>query len=109
MKVDRGALAPGCPAHANDGVKRFARGMRLAAVLRKRGATDLSGLSFQRAVAVAGEVVGLTEGRGSMAKRLARFFALVPDGDTTIPAGRIRPENAAYELVGLVVAVDPQR
>ncbi|HEV8175671.1 MAG TPA: cytochrome P450 [Actinoplanes sp.] len=43
-------------------------------VLRRRGEADLSDLSFQLAVAVAGEVIGLTEGRGSMAKRLNRFF-----------------------------------
>jgi cytochrome P450 len=150
-KVGRGELAPGCPVHVGgdgvwriqdyatareflrhtdtrqagfgiEGVKRFARGMRLAvlyrdgpehrehrrqtakyftpkrvdaayrdlmrrladeqcAVLRERGRADLSGLSLRLAVAVAGEVVGLTEGRGSMAKRLDRFFAMVPDGD----------------------------
>ncbi|HEX5203260.1 MAG TPA: cytochrome P450 [Actinoplanes sp.] len=150
-KVGRGELAPGCPVHAGDdgvwriqdyatareflrhhdtrqagfgieGVKRFAKGMRLAvlyrdgpehrehrrqtakyftpkrvdaayrelmhrladeqcAVLRKKGRADLSELSFQLAVAVAGEVVGLTESRGSMALRLQRFFNLVPDGD----------------------------
>jgi cytochrome P450 len=44
-------------------------------VLLRRGAADLSALSFQLAVAVAGEVIGLTEGRGSMARRLDRFFA----------------------------------
>ena len=50
-------------------------------VLRRRGSADLSQLSFQLAVAVAGEVIGLTEGRGSMAKRLDRFFDNVPDSD----------------------------
>jgi len=150
-KVGRGELAPGCPVHAGDdqvwriqdlaaarqflrsgdtrqagfgieGVKRFAKGMRLAvlyrdgpehrehrrqtakyftpkrvdaayrdlmnrladeqcAALRENGRAELSDLSFRLAVAVAGEVVGLTESRGSMAKRLDRFFALVPDGD----------------------------
>jgi cytochrome P450 len=49
-------------------------------VLRRRGSADLSQLSFALAVAVAGEVIGLTEGRGSMAKRLDRFFDEVPDG-----------------------------
>jgi cytochrome P450 len=43
-------------------------------ILRRQGEADLSQLSFQLAVAVAGEVIGLTEGRGSMAKRLNRFF-----------------------------------
>lgn len=47
-------------------------------VLRRRGEADLSELSFQLAVAVAGEVIGLTNGRGSMAKRLDRFFHAVP-------------------------------
>jgi cytochrome P450 len=48
------------------------------AVLLRRGTADLSRLSFSLAVAVAGEVVGLTDGRGSMAKRLNRFFDNVP-------------------------------
>jgi cytochrome P450 len=44
-------------------------------VLRRAGQADLSDLSFTLAVAVAGEVVGLTEsGRQGMAKRLDRFF-----------------------------------
>jgi cytochrome P450 len=50
------------------------------AVLRRRGEADLSRLSFALAVAVAGEVIGLTEGRGSMARRLNRFFDQIPDG-----------------------------
>jgi cytochrome P450 len=49
------------------------------AELRRRGTVDLSKLSFQLAVAVAGEVIGLTDGRGSMAKRLNRFFDDMPD------------------------------
>jgi cytochrome P450 len=51
------------------------------AILRRRGAADLSELSFALAVAVAGEVVGLTDGRGSMARRLDRFFDNIPAGD----------------------------
>ncbi|MEV6304011.1 cytochrome P450 [Actinoplanes sp. NPDC051861] len=47
-------------------------------VLRRRGAADLSSLSFHLAVAVAAEVVGLTDSRGDMARRLDRFFR-VPD------------------------------
>jgi len=44
-------------------------------VLRQRGAADLSQLSFRLAVAVAAEVVGLTESGAGMARRLDRFFA----------------------------------
>ncbi|HET6533451.1 MAG TPA: cytochrome P450 [Actinoplanes sp.] len=51
------------------------------ATLRRRGAADLSELSFALAVAVAGEVVGLTDGRGSMARRLNRFFDNIQPGD----------------------------
>jgi cytochrome P450 len=49
-------------------------------VLRRRGEADLWQLAFGMAVSVAGEVIGLTEGRGSMAKRLNRFFHDMPDG-----------------------------
>jgi cytochrome P450 len=59
------------------------------AVLLRRGTVDLSELSFQLAVAVAGEVIGLTDGRGSMAKRLDRFFDDMPDpGQRGLPALR---------------------
>ena len=51
------------------------------AILRRRGEADLSELSFRLAVAVAGEVIGLTDGRGSMAKRLNRFFDNVATGE----------------------------
>jgi len=44
------------------------------AVLRTRGEADLSQLSFALAVAVAGEVIGLTESGPGMARRLDRFF-----------------------------------
>ncbi|UQU66759.1 cytochrome P450 [Couchioplanes caeruleus] len=44
------------------------------AVLRRRGEADLSQLSFALAVAVAGEVIGLTESGRGMARRLDRFF-----------------------------------
>jgi cytochrome P450 len=43
-------------------------------VLRQRGEADLSQLSFRLAVAVAAEVIGLTESGAGMAKRLDRFF-----------------------------------
>jgi cytochrome P450 len=43
-------------------------------LLRRRGEADLSDLSFALAVAVAGEVVGLTESGPGMATRLDRFF-----------------------------------
>lgn len=47
----------------------------------RRGRADVSELSFSLAVAVAAEVIGLTEGRGNMAQRLARFFDRIPEGD----------------------------
>jgi len=53
---------------------------RQCATLRRRGEADLWQLAFGMAVSVAGEVIGLTEGRGSMAKRLNRFFQDMPDG-----------------------------
>jgi cytochrome P450 len=52
------------------------------AVLLRRGTADLSQLSFELAVAVAGEVVGLTDGRGSMPRRLNRFFENVSTAGT---------------------------
>jgi cytochrome P450 len=56
-------------------------------VLLRRGEADLSALSFDLAVAVAGEVIGLTEGRGRMARRLDRFFdRVVPEPS---PADRL--------------------
>ncbi|WP_433720570.1 cytochrome P450 [Actinoplanes sp. CA-051413] len=42
--------------------------------LRRRGTVDLSQLSFRLAVAVAAEVIGLTESGPGMARRLDRFF-----------------------------------
>jgi cytochrome P450 len=49
-------------------------------VLLRRGEADLSALSFALAVAVAGEVIGLTRSQGSMARRLDRFFdRVVPE------------------------------
>jgi cytochrome P450 len=54
--------------------------------LRRGGEADLSQLSFALAVAVAGEVVGLTESRRSgMAKRLDRFFDENPEGPIRNP------------------------
>jgi cytochrome P450 len=44
------------------------------AELRRRGEADLSQLSFALAVAVAAEVIGLTEGARGMDRRLERFF-----------------------------------
>ncbi|RZU49218.1 cytochrome P450 [Krasilnikovia cinnamomea] len=43
--------------------------------LSRRGEADLSHLSFELAVAVAAEVIGLTDGGAGMARRLERFFA----------------------------------
>ncbi|GAA0798839.1 cytochrome P450 [Spirilliplanes yamanashiensis] len=45
------------------------------AELVRRGAADVSQLSFALAVAVAGEVIGLTEAGRGMARRLELFFA----------------------------------
>lgn len=45
------------------------------AELVRRGTADISQLSFKLAVAVAGEVIGLTEASRGMARRLALFFA----------------------------------
>jgi cytochrome P450 len=42
--------------------------------LRRTGRADLSDLSFDLAVAVAGEVIGLAPARRGMARRLDRFF-----------------------------------
>jgi cytochrome P450 len=123
-KVDRGEMAPGCPAHVDahgvwhdrmrlpviyrDGadhrehrrqtakyftprrVDNAYRGLmdRLAEEqceeLRRRGEEDLSKLTFRLAVAVASEVIGLTDGYSGMASRLERFFDHIPDG----PPGR---------------------
>ena len=44
------------------------------ATLRARGEADLTTLSFRLAVAVAAEVIGLSAGRGGLARRLDRFF-----------------------------------
>jgi cytochrome P450 len=49
-------------------------------VLRRRGEADLWQLAFSLAVSVTGEIIGLTNGRGSTAKRLNRFFDDIPQG-----------------------------
>ena len=49
-------------------------------VLRSRGEADLWRLAFGLAVNVTCEIIGLTDGRGSTAKRLNRFFENIPDG-----------------------------
>ncbi|GLY05685.1 hypothetical protein Acsp01_60640 [Actinoplanes sp. NBRC 101535] len=53
-------------------------------VLRRRGAADLSTLSFHLAVAVAADVVGLTDSPPGMARRLDRMFDIPAPG-----AGRL--------------------
>ncbi|MGX6608083.1 cytochrome P450 [Micromonosporaceae bacterium Da 78-11] len=68
-------------------------------VLRSRGSVDLTELSFQLAVAVAGEVIGLTDGRGSMAKRLNRFFDRIPDPSRRGPAA-IRQQLRSSFTIG---------
>jgi cytochrome P450 len=67
--------------------------------LRRRGEADLSDLSFALAVAVAGEVIGLTEGRGSMAKRLDRFFDDTGEpGPAWTPRGAWRRLRSSYTI-----------
>ena len=67
-------------------------------VLRRRGAADLSALSFQLAVAVAAEVVGLTESPPGMPRRLDRFFR-IPDPDARgLAAARQKAANNAVLL-----------
>jgi cytochrome P450 len=52
-------------------------------VLRSRGEADLWRLAFSLAVNVTCEIIGLTDGRGSTAIRLNRFFENIPDGRVT--------------------------
>jgi cytochrome P450 len=58
--------------HYRDLMNRYAQ--EQCDLLRRRGSADLSELSFTLAVAVAGDVIGLTAGRRGMARRLDRFF-----------------------------------
>src|SRR5437763_4445 len=72
--------------------------------LRRRGSADLSELSFALAVAVAGEVIGLTPARRGMARRLDRFFLesrVVPGW--TSPAGIARLAYQHFALGGFYV------
>ena len=62
------------------------------AKLRRLGRADLSKLSFTLAVAVAGEVIGLTPGRTGMDGRLERFFAPQP------PARRLLSRDGLRRL-----------
>jgi cytochrome P450 len=68
-------------------------------VLRRRGGADLSELSFSLAVAVAAEVIGLTEGGAGMAKRLNGFFEnLDTDPGWTNPKAIYRQLRSNYVL-----------
>ena len=58
--------------------------------LRQAGRADLSRLSFALAVAVAGEVVGLTPGRPGMDRRLDRFFTPQPPAPKFLSRAGIR-------------------
>src|SRR5439155_23414685 len=58
--------------------------------LRRDGRADLSQLSFALAVAVAGEVVGLTPGRPGMAQRLERFFEPQPSAPKLLSRAGIK-------------------
>ncbi|GAB7045048.1 cytochrome P450 [Catenuloplanes indicus] len=48
--------------------------------LRRNGSADLSDLSFRVSAGVAAEVIGLTEGRGDLTRRIQRFFDDIPHG-----------------------------
>jgi cytochrome P450 len=61
--------------------------------LRRQGSADLSSLSFTLAVAVAGEVIGLTPARRGMARRLDRFFS-----ESTVQPGWRHPAAIARML-----------
>jgi cytochrome P450 len=67
-------------------------------VLRRRGEADLSQLSFTLAVAVAGEVIGLTEGGAGMAKRLDRFFDNIDSKDGWSPRKVYARARSQYVL-----------
>lgn len=61
--------------------------------LRSAGSADLSRLSFAAAVAVVGEVIGLTAGRPGMARRLERFFTDPRPGGGRLRAGLVRANS----------------
>jgi cytochrome P450 len=67
--------------------------------LRPHREMDLSQMSFDLAVAVAGEIIGLTEGRGSMARRLNRFFENPGNAtDPRTPSGMRNRLRSAYAV-----------
>jgi cytochrome P450 len=63
------------------------------ATLRRKGSADLAELSFAAAVAVVGEVIGLTAGRPGMARRLERFFTDPRPGGGRVRAALVRANS----------------
>jgi cytochrome P450 len=72
--------------------------------LRRAGRADLSQLSFALAVAVAGEVVGLTPARRGVARRLERFFRPAVSGRG--PVNKVRRFARLYGTLGGFYAFD---
>jgi cytochrome P450 len=66
--------------------------------LRRRGEADLSQLSFALAVAVAAQVIGLTEGAAGMDRRLERFFMERSAGNRLVALVKGLWSNAAVPL-----------
>jgi cytochrome P450 len=63
----------------------------------RRGPADLADLSFRLAVAVAGEVIGLTPARRGMARRLERFFT-----ERRLGSDRLAPIRRRVIQIGTV-------
>jgi cytochrome P450 len=74
--------------------------------LRRAGRADLSELSFALAVAVVGEVVGLTPGRRGTARRLERFFRPQPPAPKLLSRAGLRRFAYMNFAVGAFYAWD---
>jgi cytochrome P450 len=68
------------------------------AELRRRGEADLADLSFKLAVAVAAEVVGLTDAGRGMSRRLDNFFADQVTPDWHHPVASVRHFLGQFNL-----------
>lgn len=83
--------------------------------LRRQGRADLSDLSFALAVAVAGDVIGLTPRHPGMARRLERFFTestTAPGWSSPASAYRLLYQNlalAAFYLRDVRPAIQARR